>query len=277
MPLKTRIVLELGCNHQGDMDIATEMILDAHKLGVWGIKFQKRDIEAIPEDVKNKPRDMNNSFGLTYYEHRKALEFSLEQLEQLKLLAKRKGLMFICSAFDEKSIYDCIELECDYIKLPSQLYTNDKYKKILIEKLKKNQKIMVSTGMHNIKEIINNSWLELAEVIFHCISVYPTALRQMELSVIHELRIKSANIGYSSHEINGEGIKYAILCGANYIERHYTLSKAMKGSDHETVSSDFREMMRIIKDIEYAEILLGNYKEQLCEDEIINRKIYRGF
>jgi sialic acid synthase SpsE len=272
--MRTRIILETGCNHQGEMQIAKEIILDAHKLGVWGIKFQKRDIESMPDDLKNRPRDMSTSFGPTYYEHRKKLEFDIDQLQELKNLAHRKGLKFICSAFDEKSANDLIKLGCDFIKLPSQLYMNDSMRNKLKQGIVSRDKVIVSTGMHTIDEILDSPWMIEAFLVMHCISIYPARLSQLELSVIDILKRHTKNVGYSSHDINGEAIKYAVLCGARYIERHYTLSKSMKGSDHETVSSDFKEMLKIIKDIEYIETLLGNGKTKLHPDELCTRKIY---
>lgn len=276
-----KLILETGCNHQGNKDIAIDMIYKAKEIGnIWGIKFQKRDIEAIPDKVKIKERNLDNSFGKNYYEHRKALEFSPEDLILLKEVVEREGMEFVCSAFDENSIDDLVKtVGCKYIKLPSQLLTR---KDLMIQLLKlKNKysfKIMVSTGMHEWEEIENNEWLDYADIVFHCISTYPAKLTEMNLDTIKQLKdITNAKIGYSSHENEGNGIKFAIFAGAEYIERHFTLNTEWKGSDHGTVSSDPDEVRKIIADIEWVERILGT-QERVCKlKEKKVRKIYRGF
>lgn len=271
-----KLILETGCNHQGNINIAKDMIATARLLGVWGVKFQKRDIESIPDNVKIKPRSLDNSFGKNYYEHRKALEFSIEQMNILKKFTEKNGLKFVCSAFDSKSIDDLISINCKYIKLPSQLFSDENIRKQLCKN--KNYKILVSTGMHEWEEIQNNFWLNEADVIFHCISTYPAKLSEMNLDTIRNLKdITDAKIGYSSHENEGMGIKFAVFAGATYIERHFTLNTEWKGSDHGTVSSDPDEIKRIISDIEWTGKLLGT-QDRLCKlKERKVRKIYRGF
>jgi len=277
--MKTHLILETGCNHQGDFNIAKKMIDEASKLNIWAVKFQKRDIESFSKELKNIPRDLNNSFGINYYEHRKVLEFSCEEIKELMEYANQKNLVFICSAFDERSIYDLIKIECKWIKLPSQLFTNKYFKEILLN-IKKSEgtKIIVSTGMHEDEEIFVNSWISHADVVLHCISTYPTTLTKMNLNMLQKLKRNVVKeIGYSSHENEGYGIKYAVMCGAKYIERHFTLNKEWKGSDHGTVSSDPPEIERIISDIKWAERILGEGNRKCALKERKVRKIYRGF
>jgi sialic acid synthase SpsE len=280
--INTKIILEIGCNHQGDIDMAKVMIDEAAMLKVWAVKFQKRDIESIPDELKHKPRNFSNSFVETYYKHRKALEFDCDQLMALKLYAESKGLIFICSAFDEKSVNDLISIDCRYVKLPSQLYSNDELKKLLLSYKKQNRiKVLLSTGMHSHDEIINNDWLDNADYLFHCISIYPHYLKEMNLIFLNCLSKLSENHnfipGFSSHDYRGEGIRYAVIAGAKIIERHYTLNKNLKGSDHSTVSSDFEEMERIIKEIKEAEDILGDEKRICSDNEKSVRLVYRGF
>ena len=95
--MKTKLILELGCNHQGKIELAKKMIDNAEKLGVWGIKLQKRDIGSIPEKIRLKTRDIKKSFGKTYAEHRRALEFNCHEILELKKYTESKGLKFIIS------------------------------------------------------------------------------------------------------------------------------------------------------------------------------------
>lgn len=275
--IRTKIILETGCNHQGLFDIVVQMIEEAKKIGnIWGMKFQKRDIESIPDKVKIKKRDLKNSFGINYYEHRKVLEFSVEQMKKLKKITEENNMEFICSAFDSKSINDLISIDCKYIKLPSQLFTNENLRKQLLKN--KNYKILVSTGMHEWEEINDNPWLNEADIIFHCVSTYPAKITEMNLDTIRQLKdITNCDIGYSSHENEGYGIKFAVFAGATYIERHFTMNTELKGSDHGTVSSEPHEIERIISEIKWVEKILGT-QERLCKlKEKQVRKIYRGF
>lgn len=280
--MQTKIILEFGCNHQGNIDYAKQMIDQAKELEVWAVKLQKRDIDSIPDYVKNKQRSLNDSFGLTYYEHRKALEFDIEQMFELKSYAETKGLVFICSAFDEKSVDVLTQIGCEYIKLPSQLYSDENLKvKLLSAKEICKTKILLSTGMHSAEEILNNTWMQKADIIFHCISVYPHYVNEMNLIFLNALVQQSGRHGftpgYSSHDVNGYGIPYAVMAGAKIIERHYTLDKKLKGSDHATVSSDYTEMKAIINSIKATELTMGDSKRECSNREKKTRLIYRGF
>jgi sialic acid synthase SpsE len=198
-------------------------------------------------------------------------------MAKLKECTEGKGLKFICTAFDYQSILDLLSIECCHIKLPSQLYS-DLGLQNKIDKLKTeyNFQIWVSTGMHSANEIFKNDWMKIADVLFHCISVYPACITNMNLNTLRQLVEVRTGVGYSSHENEGLGIKFAVLIGAEYVERHFTLNKEWKGSDHGTVSSDIKEMKRIISEIEYVEQILGT-QERLCSlKEKVVRKIYRG-
>ena len=134
----------------------------------------------------------------------------------------------------------------------------------------------VSTGMHTLKEIIDNPFLNYYDCVFFCRSVYPCTLKQ--INFIDMIKIKQkllCPVGYSSHDENGEAIKYAVLLGAKYIERHYTLDKNMKGSDH-VISSDYDDMIKIIKEIKESESILGETNQDLCDEERKNKLIYRS-
>lgn len=268
-----KLILEFGCNHNGDFNIAKKMIDEASKLGVWGIKLQKRDLGSIPLEVRNRKRSLDNSFGGTYGEHREALEFYIQQIRELKKYSERKGLKFICSAFDLISAKQLIDIDCEFIKLPSQLYLNHEMFRLLSNH---KRKVFVSIGMHEIKEVLNSKWLDEAFCVMHCISEYPFNYKDSQLGTISLLYKCVKNfIGYSSHDKEGLAIPYAVVAGALYIERHFTLDKTMKGTDHGTVSSDPQDIKKIIKEVNKIE-KMAEYKK-LSEEEKKIRKIYRGF
>lgn len=261
------------------MKIAKQMIDEASRLGVWAVKFQKRDVETIPDDVKSIPRDPDCSYGETYYEHRKALEFTIDQIRELKEYAEASGLEFVCSAFDIYSVYALAGIGLRHIKIPSQLADNEDMLTAAISAHRMFENIFVSTGMRTQKEISRMLTMSIQDfchnriIHFHCISAYPAEINQSNLITLknlHTPRIQDKqqpNFGYSSHEREGAVIKYAVVIGAKYIERHFTLDKKMKGSDHKTVSSEPKEVKRIIDEIEEAEAILGDPARKLSKEE----------
>jgi len=277
--MKTKIILEIGCNHQGSMNLAKQMMNEAFYMGVWAVKFQKRDMDSIPGNIGALPRDMSNSFGETYYEHRAALEFTIDEIRELKSYAENLDLVFICSVFDPNSLIQLIEAGVKHIKYPSQFFSNAHMINMAYE-FGKNIKYYLSTGMHSGDEIKNSPWLKLAtwidiRCIMHCISVYPCSLDETNLSMIHEIG-KYGPPGYSSHDKDGKAIPWAVVAGAKYIERHFTLDKTMKGSDHGTVSSDPADIRNIIQSIEYVEQMMGDGKRPLSPEEKLTAGRYRG-
>jgi sialic acid synthase SpsE len=253
------------------------MINQASDLGVWGVKFQKRDVDQIPELAKKIPRDMKNSFGSTYYEHRQVLEFNIDQINKLKDYAEKKGLQFLCSGFDINSLKQLRDIGCQNIKIPSQYLKNSYFYDFIT--FNKHLIYYVSTGMHTKQEILNSPILEKANVIMHCVSKYPCGLNELKMQMINTLEIKypGKKIGYSSHDKNGDGIKYAVIAGAKIIERHFTLDKTWKGSDHKTVSSDYKDIQRIIKEMEFAESIKGDDPRLLSPEEKEVRRTYIGY
>lgn len=282
--MQTKIILDLCANHNGDIDLAKKMIIEARKLNVFGVKFQKRDIDSISAEMTNPFLDEKNMYGGTWKEDRAALEFSIEEMAFLKEFAEQQGLFFFCTAFDEKSIYELFEINCNRIKIPSQFYLNEKFHAILTSYKKfKPLNILVSTGMHTWDEIIKGKWFSSADIIFHCISKYPfhywdanliTLRKMLDYRQLKRKLSQNTNFGYSSHEKEGKAIIYAVLIGAEYIERHYTIDKNVKGADH-SISSDFEEMKKIISDIKHAEEILGDEDRLLDEEEQAIAKVFK--
>lgn len=279
--MNTKIILEVGYNHSGSMDKAKEYIREAAKLKVYAIKFQKWEIDEFPDHIKNQKRQDENSFGDTYYEHRKFLEFDIGQLLELKTYAEKKGLKFICSGKDFTSIKKLVEAGIQFIKLPSQRYKdNDIFKYLYNQQKTNNVKVLVSTGMQWGREIIRSRWIQEADILFHCISLYPAPLNKLYFEFMRRLfflRQKNGKAcGYSSHEIDAKGVPISVAIGADYIERHFTLDKNDKGSDHK-ISSDVKDMKKLIKEIEEIEDMLGNGTRDLCEEEHKLRVKYRSY
>lgn len=275
--MKTRVILELGCNHNGSMENARRMIDDAARLGVWAVKFQKRDIESMDDALKLMPRKPENSFGPNYYEHRKALEFTLGQIKDLYLYAKNLGLAAGVTVFDMTSINQMATIPWDFIKLPSHFYTHYAFTRTLLL-AQGDYMFFASTGMHTLDEIKEWQYFGRHDVTMYCRSIYPATIDQVRMAEFRALRdaLSGNTIGYSSHEEGGEAIPLMVLLGAEYVERHYTLGKNMKGSDHATVSSEYNEIKKIMDDIKKIEESEGGIHD-LSEEEKKVRVQYRGF
>jgi sialic acid synthase SpsE len=257
------------------------MVDDAKRLGVFGVKIQKRCPEAIPDAQKDAPRRGSNSFGDTYYEHRRALEFNVEQVCELKRYVEQAGLVFVVSVFDMVSLKTMVEIAgVKYVKLPSQLLTHEAMNLYLLLRCKTcGLTIMHSTGMHTLEELKSFRYLNHFDVTYYCRSMYPYTREQADLGVarlLFDMMINVESRGYSSHDKNGELVPWFVLLGARWVERHYTLDKGMKGTDHGTVSSDFAEMQRIIGEVEDIEKLTRpqNVSELVNAQEVANRNFY---
>jgi sialic acid synthase SpsE len=255
------------------MDNAVKMIHEAKKLGLWAIKFQKWDIDYFPDEIKNKKRNDKHTFGKTYYEHRRELELSIDQLYELKEVAEYNGLIFICSAKDLNSLKLLVNNGIVNIKLPSQRLLDKEMFNYIKDHINEIRELYISTGMHYEEEIKQAEIIKYANVIMHCVTDYPVKLNDCDIGYMNKNLFYN---GYSSHEFEGRAIKYAVCAGAKYIERHYTLDKTMKGADH-IVSSDYYEMKRIIEEIKESEMIMGSGKRDMNKPELKNREFYLNF
>ena len=244
---KPKLIAEIGCNHKGDFEIAKEMIEVAADCGADVVKFQKRDNKKVlTEEEYNSPHPVpHNSYGETYGKHREFLEFDIEKHRKLKEHAEQNGVIYSSSVWDINSAQEMVELNPEFIKIPSALATHYE----VLDYLRDNYGgvLHISTGMTKQEErfklmqyLIYN---EIEAVVYHCTSGYPITFEQARLLGIRELqsiRNQVANnghdygitTGYSGHH-KGIAIDIAAYTlGAEYIERHFTLDRTWKGTDH---------------------------------------------
>ena len=237
------IIAEIGCNHKGNMDIAHEMIITAATYCKADIvKFQKRcNKELLTEEQYNAPHpNPNNSYGSTYGEHREFLEFDLDQHKQLKKWCDECGIEYSSSVWDLTSAKEIVSLNPKLIKIPSAVNLN----KPVLEYLCSNYEgeIHISFGMTTKEEeekIVSffeskNRAQDL--VVYSCTSGYPVPFEDICLLEISRLKNHFENrvkaIGFSGHHLGIAVDSAAIALGASYIERHYTLDRTWKGTDH---------------------------------------------
>lgn len=278
--MHTYIIAEIGQNHNGDMHLAKKLI-DVAAMpifdfftgqtlpGVDAVKFTKRDLaEELSEEAGNKPYNSPHAFGRTYLEHRQALELSIEQHVELEEYAHSKGLDFIetlCSP-------GCLPLhdraKIDSIKIASRDVTNIP----LLEDIGRlESRVIVSSGMCTLEELRNAvSILSTApkEIwILHCISQYPAQYENINLRSIGFLQreFPDHRVGYSDHSIGIVVPAAAVAMGASIIEKHITLNRNMKGSDH-AGATEPEGLWRVVRDIRNIEKAIGSDGKELCQD-----------
>lgn len=240
---KPYVIAEAGCNHKGDINIAKEMIeVAALFCKADAIKFQKRcNRELLTEEQYNAPHpNPANSYGKTYGEHREFLEFTVEQHAQLKKWCEEYGITYATSVWDMTSAKEIASLHPQFIKIPSAC--NNHYE--MLQWLCDNYEgeIQVSLGMTTHEEekklvdlfVKNGRNKDL--VIFDCTSGYPVPFEDICLLEINRLKEEYGDIvkkiGFSGHHLGIAVDVAAYTLGASVIERHYTLDRTWKGTDH---------------------------------------------
>lgn len=280
-----KVIAEIGCNHQGDFELAKKMVrIAAEVCGVYAVKFQKRTISEMPKEVRDRPYDNKNSFGKTYGEHREALELTLDQHLDLIDLCRSLNVKYSCSVWDIQAAKDfcCCkssDANIDMIKIPSACNTNYE----LIRYLMKNfdGQIHVSMGMTTLNEkIIIKKHLDAFAsrcVVYHCTSSYPIE-KWSDLSLrdithyrkwMRDINIK--DVGYSGHHRGIAADMLAYSLGATYIERHFTLDRTLKGTDH-AASLEPIGMMKLVRDLNMARDVMCVSDLGVKECEISARK-----
>lgn len=285
---KPYIIAEAGCNHMGQMEIAHDLIrVAAFYCKADAIKFQKRCPKELltPEQYNAPHPNPVNSYGKTYGEHREFLEFTVEQHAQLKKWCEECGITYSTSVWDMTSAKEIASLEPEYIKIPSACNNNFDMLQWLCDNYK--GEIQLSFGMttHEEEEQIvqlfekNNRAKDL--VLYNCTSGYPVPYKDVCLMEIvrmkerYEKRVKS--IGFSGHHLGTAVDIAAYTLGANIIERHYTLDRTWKGTDH-AASLEPDGIKQLVTDLKAVYEAL-NYKnseilpiEQVQRDKLKYRK-----
>ena len=285
---KPVIIAEIGCNHKGDMDIAHKMIklLGTFKLlnensYIDIVKFQKRtNKELLSEEEYNAPHpNPRNSYGATYGEHREYLEFDLEQNRQLKKWCEEEGLIYSTSTWDLTAAKEIVSLNPKLIKVPSASNLNFE----MLEYLRDNYsgEVHLSFGMTNHaeeKKIIDffkekNRAKDM--VIYSCTSGYPVPFEDICLKEIVRLKQTYGDdvkaIGFSGHHLGIAVDIAALALGATYFERHFTLDRTWKGTDH-AASLEPQGLQKLARDLRQTYLAL-NYKEkEILDIEEVQRK-----
>jgi sialic acid synthase SpsE len=258
----TFIIAEIGQNHNGSLDIAKQLIDAAQMCGVDAVKSCKRDLKSeLTRAAWDRPYEGPQSFGATYGEHRTVLELSAAQHQELHDYCTSKGMIYFVSACDTPSVDVMEEIGIPLYKVASRDLTNIP---LLIRMAKTGKPIILSVGMAD-RDDIDDAIATVRAihdkvVITHCTSEYPTPYEDVNLRAMHALRNQyNTLVGLSDHTIGIMTAIVAVGMGARVIEKHLTLARYMKGTDH-AASLEPDGMKRVVRDIRNLEIALGDGK-----------------
>jgi len=269
------IIAEIGINHNGSLDNAKKMIEAAAAAGCSAVKFQKRTPElCVPKDQWNIERD--TPWGrMTYIDYRHKVEFTKEDYAEIDLFCRVQGIDWFASCWDEEAVDFIEQFNPPLYKMASASLTDH----ALIEKTKATGKpVMISTGMSTMQEITDGvNFIGLKNLLIaHSTSAYPCDPKELNLLMINTLQgmYPHTPIGYSGHETGLATTLAAIVLGATFVERHFTLDRAWWGSD-QAASVEPQGMTRLVKDIRDIEIALGDGVKKVYDSELSARKRLR--
>lgn len=271
----TYIIAEIGINHNGDLDLARQMIKAAAHAGADAVKFQKRTPEiCTPPEQQKQMRETPWGY-ITYLEYRHRVEFGLEEYREIDKTCRELGIDWFVSVWDEPSVDFMEQFETPAYKIPSASLTDHN----LLRHVRRTGKpLIVSTGMSTMDEIrraMDAVGLENL-VIMHTTSAYPCDPDELNLRMIETLRREFPNtpIGYSGHEVGLVPSAVAVALGACAVERHFTLDRAMWGSD-QAASVEPGGFERLVKYIRVTEQALGDGIKRVYDSELPSLKKLR--
>jgi N-acetylneuraminate synthase len=270
--MKVNIIAEIGINHNGSVEVAKRLIDAAALSGCDYVKFQKRNPDVcVPEEQKSKLR--KTPWGeMKYIDYKKKIEFEKNEYDEIFKYCEQKEIGCFASVWDEDST-EFMKSYGPITKIPSALITN---LSLCNKSRKEFDKLLISTGMSEEREIHECVQSCAPDVIMHTNSSYPSPVEELNLNYIKWLKDTwKAEIGYSGHEYGLVTTFAAVAMGCTWIERHLTLDRTMWGSDH-LASVEPQGMMKLVKGIRDIEKALGDGGPRIClGSELEKRKSLR--
>lgn len=275
-----KVIAEIGCNHKGDLAIAKELIKSAKLCGADVAKFQKRTPKELltPEQYNAPHPNPANSYGPTYGAHREFLEFNVDQHRELKEYCDEIGIDYSTSVWDMTSAKGIATLSPSLIKIPSAENNNIALLSWLCDNY--GGEIHVSLGMTTHAE--EEDLIRLFEsknrakdvVVYSCTSGYPVAFEDICLLEITRIKKQYGDIvksvGFSGHHLGIAVDIAAITLGAEWVERHFTLDRTWKGTDH-AASLEPQGLAKLVRDIHNVEKALTEKTSEILPVEAVQR------
>ena len=261
---KTYVIAEIGINHNGDIDLAKQLIDKAKQSDCDAVKFQKRTIDVVySQEELDTPR--KSPFGTTTREQKEGIEFDILEFQELEKYSNDLGLDFIVSCWDLDSL-DNIEMNCNvkYHKVASAMLTDKEF----LQKLNDTGKpIIVSVGMATEEEIdAALNILDNVEYVLACTSTYPTKAEEINLRYVTTLKDKYPNlkVGFSNHYNGLDACVGSVVLGAECVEFHVTMDRTMYGSDQPASIQDADDL---VDGIRKMELMVGDGVKVVYDSE----------
>ena len=259
----TKIIVEIGANHGGDMELAKKMAKDASLAGADIVKFQVWSVD----NLKKGPWDDDGRLELY-----KQSQLSKEKVAELYEFCSREGIEFLVSVFNKNDLALLPDNYIDIIKIPSTEIDN---KDLLIECGSRFEDVILSAGSSTMDEIDRAYNICTPSCIMHCVNIYPCPCEDANLNRIDLLKNKFPRVGYSDHTVGLAAPIYAISHGCEYIEKHFTIDRNLPGRDNQfSIMTDELRVLCSIRDQIHA-MTQTNILDYV-EGEKEMRDIYRG-
>ncbi len=270
------IIAEAGVNHNGDMELAKQLIVSAAEAGCDAVKFQTFSAEALvtKDAAKAAYQEINDGAG-SQFEMLKRLELNWEQHKILKGDCANHGIEFLSTGFSIEDMEFLISIGVQRIKIPSGDLTNLPLLKVAA---RSGLPILLSTGMADLDEVkASLNALEEAGcppdriTALHCTSLYPAPAMTVNLRAM--LSIQEAcrvAIGYSDHTLGDEITIAAVALGATVIEKHITISRDLPGPDHRA-SLEPDQLKAMVRSIRAVELAMGDGIKKPSKEELETR------
>jgi sialic acid synthase SpsE len=266
------IIAEIGVNHNGEYDIARELVEEADSAGVDAVKFQTFTAEELVTPETQKAEYQTREDAETQYSMLKKYELKESEYKQLCSLSHDLGLDFISTPYDPKSVDLLSEIDVDAYKIASADLIN---KLLITAAAAEPEPLILSTGMATLGEIERTmEWLETIEkdetCLLHCVSCYPTEPEDVNMAFMETLRTAfDGPVGFSDHTLGTEIATMAASLGADVIEKHFTLDQSMEGPDH-FASIEPDGLSTLVENVNRVEKARGSTVRQIPESEAKN-------
>ena len=271
------VIAEVGINHNGDINIAKELIDTAKSAGCDAVKFQKRTLDVVyTKEFLESSRD--SPWGTIQRDQKEGLEFGKKEYDEINAYCKEIGIEWLASAWDIESQTFLRSYDLKYNKVASAMLT---HLPLLEEIAKEGKHTFISTGMSSFEQIDQAVDIfkkhNCGYTLMHCVSTYPCRDEDCNLRVISSLKDRyKCPVGYSGHEAGILPSVLAVALGAVTLERHITLDKTMYGSD-QSASLEKQELQQLVNDARRVEGILGDGMKRIIEDELKTEKSLRYF
>lgn len=263
------VIAEIGNNHSGSVHTACEMVRSAYACGADLVKFQVRANETLySAELLDKPYENENSFGPTYGAHREALELSRDALDCTQHVAQKLPILWFATAFDEPSADLLMSMGVPAIKLASGALTDTALQEHVRDF---GIPVILSTGGGTLEQIdaaVLRLYGHAPLALLHCTAEYPAQPEHANLRCITTLRKRYPNtvIGFSSHFTGLSFSLAAYAMGASIFEHHFTLDRAMKGTDH-ALSLEPKGLATLCDDLKKLHVGMGDGVKRMLECE----------